>query len=391
MLKHLKRAVFTLAAACCCVEAAVAQGYEIERSHSGSWYDPEHAGHGLIVEVMDTESLLIYWPTYQPDGTPMWLMSVAEIEGDTASGEIFYSTGMEFGVFDPATLIHERWGTISLRFLDCFNARLNYESDVSDGGASFGSGEIALERLTTISGLPCPVSLEPGYFGNYVATLGPDPAGWTIDYSDVRIHMDGDLAYRAVSRDAEEFAFGRLIPTGDGGFRFEVETNCDEGNGLSKTCIRKGSADLQPGRVSLDLGELGVLSGEVKPDFTQPVNFDDLVGTFYRRIETITPGTIVELSFEISPDGVVTASDATSPWGCPVVAQLTLSEPGYNQVKLEGVLNCGSFGDEGKRRIVALGEFDPLIGRLYLIEHVQNQPVWTPFGTFPRQFWYQKK
>jgi hypothetical protein len=49
--------------------SASAQAMNIMPSHSGSWYNPDQSGHGLSVEVVNSETLLIYWNTYHPDGT----------------------------------------------------------------------------------------------------------------------------------------------------------------------------------------------------------------------------------------------------------------------------------------------------------------------------------
>jgi hypothetical protein len=342
------------------------------------WFNADQAGHGLKVEVISSETVVIYWYAYHPDGTPMWLLTAAKVNGDTATGQAHIHSGMRFGSFDPAELKRETWGTVSLRFNDCFNARLSYESTLSDEGLSFGSGEIDLQRLTAIKGLPCPTSLEPGYFGNYAATLEPDPAPWTIDYSYITIHKNGDLAYRARSRDITEFALGKLKKTGPETFTYEVQTSLDHGNGVDNRGTRVGAVELSDGRVSLDLGELGILTGDVTEEFYLPVTLADLAGDYVQYwMNSVFSG------FTVAGDGAVSPLPNLIPYPCPLFGQLTLPEPGKNQVKLEGTYQC----EDSPLGFVALGEYDPVHERLYLIKYVANET----FPVNPSGSWIQKE
>lgn len=132
--------------------SSFASAMDIQNSHSGSWFDQDRPGHGLSVEVVDDDTMVIYWYVYHPDGTPMWLISEATIEGGTATGDAYYVSGMQFGGFDPAQRNLQIWGTVSLTFLSCNSARLSYDSPMSHGGTPFGAGEIDLVRLTFITG-----------------------------------------------------------------------------------------------------------------------------------------------------------------------------------------------------------------------------------------------
>ena len=157
--------------------ACNASAIEINSELSGSWYNPEQSGHGLNVEVLDENRTLIYWYAYHKDGTPMFLITIANNDGDNASGTTYYSTGMKFGEFNPDDYERSVWGTSSVTFNDCNSATLEYSSN----DPSYGSGSIPMVRLTFVSGIKCSdsplhgtynaVIVENGDFGFGIATL----------------------------------------------------------------------------------------------------------------------------------------------------------------------------------------------------------------------------
>ena len=352
-----------LAVTSCCVYAAGEHRYQIGGHDNGSWYNPDQSGHGFKIEVLSAERLLIYWYAFHPDGTPMWLLAEAAVDGDTASGDAYYYSGMQFGEFDPAMLNGQRWGNLSIRFLDCFNARMSYQSDLVHDGVPFGSGEIDLERLTALKGQQCPTFLEEGLYGNYTATLGPGAAADAADASYITIQKNGDLAYRAVSGDFEEFGFGRIITNAPGSFEFDVliETTVVDGRNIRDQ--RRGAATLGEGWVTLDLGEPGVLEGIVKSNTMAPVSAEDLAGTFYE--EGYWQDSYV---YEVFTNGSVIGRDRRYP--DQFCLELTIPDPGINQVVLEELWDCDSYegtSPMGRGGIVAIGEYSPGDGVLYLI------------------------
>jgi hypothetical protein len=289
--------------------SASAQAMEINPRHSGSWYNPQQSGHGISVEVINAETLVIYWYAYHPNGTPMWLLSVADIEGDTATGEAYYYSGMRFGTFDPTELTEQRWGELSLTFLDCRNARLSYDSPLSP----FGAGEVELVRLTFIDGMGC-ASLIAGRAGNYSSGLEIPPyAGWPIN-SFAWIAPDGTLAYQvATDGEVRETGYGQLYMSGEDTFNFTAMT----ADGL-----RHGTGLFEPVQVTLDLGELGVLSESMDPAYFEAITLDDIAGDYSGpdAIFFVTVDENGEFSF-----GSI---------GGESVGTLTIPRPGYNQVVL---------------------------------------------------------
>ena len=352
-----------LAMASCCISATDEHRYRIGGYDSGSWFNPDQSGHGFKIEVVSPEKLVIYWYAYHPDGTPMWLISEAAIDGDTATGDALYFSGMRFGVFDPAPLTRQRWGSLSVRFLDCFNARLSYASDLSHGGVPFGSGEIDLERLSSLKGQQCPTYLESGLYGNYTATLGPGGAADAVDASYITIQKNGDLAYRAVSGDFEELGFGRIVTNAPDSYEFDVivETPVEDARDILGQ--RRGVVTLEEGRVTLDLGQTGVLEGFVKSSTAMPLSAEDLVGRFFEE------GGIDGYIYEVFPDGSVIGRERSYP--DQFCLQLTVPDPGINQVVLEEQWECESYDGRSpmsRGGILAIGEYSSGDGVLHLIE-----------------------
>ena len=50
-----------------------------EGRYSGSWYDPTHAGEGYVLEVLLDSRVLVYWFSYDSEGSRRWLFGTGEI------------------------------------------------------------------------------------------------------------------------------------------------------------------------------------------------------------------------------------------------------------------------------------------------------------------------
>jgi len=119
---------------------------------SGSWYNPDQSGHGLMVEVLDHQRVVVAWYTYDALGTPLWLIGNGAIQGQEMTVELgAYSGGRPPSGWDEGNLLGEPWGTIHLDFTGCNTANLSWESANPD----FGSGELELQRLTGLQGERC--------------------------------------------------------------------------------------------------------------------------------------------------------------------------------------------------------------------------------------------
>jgi hypothetical protein len=122
----------------------------VDHSFSGAWFDPEHEGEGFIVEVLDNDQALVYWFTYHVDGSQRWLLGTGVVQGDRLVVEdMMDSHGGQFGDdFDPNDVTLRARGSVTITFLSCSQALVNYSIDNNGGHQS-------LDRLTEIYGHGC--------------------------------------------------------------------------------------------------------------------------------------------------------------------------------------------------------------------------------------------
>lgn len=136
-------------------------GTTIQAGHSGSWYNAAQNGHGLFAEVLDDASsptgkrLLLAWYAFL-DGQQVWILATGPVlqnaEGQIAVMTAWIYEGNDFPPnFNPNLLDEIVWGEIRMWFLGCQSAVIEWDSIIN----GFGSGELAVQRLTTISGTEC--------------------------------------------------------------------------------------------------------------------------------------------------------------------------------------------------------------------------------------------
>jgi hypothetical protein len=128
----------------------------VDHSFSGAWFDPDHEGEGFIVEVLGGDRALVYWFTYQADGSQRWMLGVGDIEANkVVIDEMLDSHGARFGDhFDPDDVVLQQAGSFSITFLDCASALVNYSID--------GRGDHQkTTRLTSVLGHGCGRNEQP--------------------------------------------------------------------------------------------------------------------------------------------------------------------------------------------------------------------------------------
>lgn len=125
-------------------------------AYSGLWYYPEQSGHGFSISVHSATSATVFWYTYNPFGTPIWLFGTGDIVGNRIESAVLYINGMEFGTWDLSAKKVWEWGSFVIEFHSCDSATLTYDSHLKyDSGEEFGSGTLPLVRLASIDGLEC--------------------------------------------------------------------------------------------------------------------------------------------------------------------------------------------------------------------------------------------
>jgi photosystem II stability/assembly factor-like uncharacterized protein len=129
----------------------------LQYCHSGSWYNAAQSGHGFQLQWLGLDAggkqrVLLLWYVYH-QGKPLWLIGDGTVDasGRSASFQVKRSRGAEFPPrFNPADVILEDWGTLRFEATTLERAQVAFES----AGAGFGSGELALVKLSTMVGCP---------------------------------------------------------------------------------------------------------------------------------------------------------------------------------------------------------------------------------------------
>ena len=112
---------------------------------NGAWYNTETPGQGILMEVYPDIPLLFgawfTWDTTPPEtgesaviGDPnhRWLTVQGAYQGDTATMPVTVTSG---GIFDdPAPVVGETVGTMTIQFLQCNAAQVSYEVNGVAGG-----------------------------------------------------------------------------------------------------------------------------------------------------------------------------------------------------------------------------------------------------------------
>ena len=114
---------------------------------SGAWYDPDRDGEGFIVEVNHDGRGVVYWFTYQPDGSGLqaWMMGDGDFDGTTLTIDTLYQPVSDTPgeLMEPVDVDMQPWGSLVLEFTDEDEGHAWFDSAIAD----YGSGDFALVRL----------------------------------------------------------------------------------------------------------------------------------------------------------------------------------------------------------------------------------------------------
>lgn len=121
---------------------------QVDGGYSGSWYQLERNGEGLIfniAEIGGVNTLVVFYFTYEngSSGRQAWLVGSAPIIGDTADVPMIIASGARFGdLFDPASVVRTPWGNVKVTWETCNLAHIEVTSE------SFGNVNFDVNRLT---------------------------------------------------------------------------------------------------------------------------------------------------------------------------------------------------------------------------------------------------
>lgn len=137
--------------------AVESSGFPIMDLHTGSWFDPDNARRGFVVEVTNDASsdlgplVVVYWYDYL-DGQQIWATGSVRFEYGASEVDIplLRTEGGQFGqAYDPnAVVIDNDWGMLNLRFFECDQGRFRFTTVL-------GSDDYNLTRLTIPAQYSC--------------------------------------------------------------------------------------------------------------------------------------------------------------------------------------------------------------------------------------------
>ena len=307
---------------------------KIDRHMTGSWYNPAQDGHGFNIEVINENLSVFYWYVYNPDGTPTWLVGTGTHEEEgKINGIAYHNTGMRWGVFDPLERTQERWGVVTIDFIDCNHATVFYQSDdLAEKSIPFGFGNIEIERLTSVYKSKCaedPVlGIYKGYFWSNTAERGfPGTVLLGAQGGFFGFSMDHKSFFGGHTVNGQEFTAEGSAYANDTG---EIHNINFELNGGLAVEYRLVSQYLIPG---IDEGFADLYPATQL--YWRGVTLAGLAGDY--EVEDLS--TFDEGTASIGTDGVITGID---PAGCTWSGQVTIPDVQFNMFDITlTVSDCG--------------------------------------------------
>lgn len=131
---------------------------------SSNYYDPDHSGEGMIVQVYELPTsgqyhLSFTWFTFGPDGMPFWIFGDQSFQPGsrsvTVSNAGYLDNGGFAGNFGSKADAH-RWGTLTLQWNNCNKMQFSFQSQGDlPAAVPQGNGTRTWSRVAQINGLTC--------------------------------------------------------------------------------------------------------------------------------------------------------------------------------------------------------------------------------------------
>ncbi len=138
-----------------CVFEGQCSSLRINAGMSDAWYNPATAGQGFFIIVWeDIQTVFLAWFTYDVERPPAditavlgepghrWFTAQGPYEGDTATLDVFLSSGGVFNSAQPPVNPPVKDGTLQIRFNDCNDALVNYNIPSAQL-----TGEVPIQRI----------------------------------------------------------------------------------------------------------------------------------------------------------------------------------------------------------------------------------------------------
>jgi hypothetical protein len=129
--------------------------FVVEAGTSAAWFDPERNGEGFILEILSSETALMYWFTYDSEGKQDWYIAEGEIQANRiVFPELVQVSGGEFGPgFDPEKVVRTVVGSASFIWASCGAGVMEWA--LNQEGNKRQQGRMDLLRLSWVMGLDC--------------------------------------------------------------------------------------------------------------------------------------------------------------------------------------------------------------------------------------------
>jgi hypothetical protein len=306
-LKKLKALVVLLA-----FVSQMAWGMTVSPTHTGSWYNPSQDGHGLAVEVLDSETTVIYWFVYDTEGNPIFLLTDATNNGSIASGTTYYYSGMKFGEFNPDDNNQQVWGQASLTIHTCSSATWEYSST----DPAFGSGSIHMEKLAEVEGVKC---VDEPLTGNYMVTLAtPD----NVAIGTMWVDPGRFVSFAVAAPGGITTAFGGAFEEGGNLYRFDITLYTAEGDSTNEVATGTINSDEF---IKIEF-QGGVLSGYKIRMFEKAADYAQISRT-YDIVDFATHTTVGNMTLMQNGKVNVSMSD-----GCSMSGDYFWGDIKFNQI-----------------------------------------------------------
>lgn len=137
-------------------------GQDIVAGLSGNWNDPtpNQGGHGVQIEVLPSNGILVLWFVFNPAGNAQaWVYTQGTYDpaSNTVAIPAYLETGGTFPPhFDASKLAVAPWGTLTLTFTSCNAGTLQFAASDAAKAAGYGDVSFPIQRVTNIANLACP-------------------------------------------------------------------------------------------------------------------------------------------------------------------------------------------------------------------------------------------
>ena len=208
-------------------------GLVVTSGFSGSWFDPNGAGQGFVLEIIDQNgvpSAVVYWFTFDENGNRLWLIgSAGVIDDDQVRFPLDEVVGgvLSPAGFDNSALEVRPWGELVLRFTSCSAGTATWTPNTS----AIGSGQIPIARLTQIRSTDCSggISDDVGSAGFLDQTIAlGNPGVYPAASGEVRyVQAPGNVEFEVEIEDLPEGNYRLLV----GGIERAIIAVTDRGDG----------------------------------------------------------------------------------------------------------------------------------------------------------------